>query len=122
MGGFLAVPSDNPGTLTQYKFASWSFSSDGTTLFLNFRGATHGSSVIVTYQQQNNQLVRTQLSSGIQTVVASHVTRFFVQADPNNPNNVQIQLTLTYPDPLSPRSPFPSFSGTYVLIGVPPPP
>jgi type II secretory pathway component PulJ len=123
LGGFLADNSGNPGTLIQYKFASWSFSSDGTTLFLNFQGTTPGPPyVIVTYQQQGYQLVRTQLTSGTQTVVASHVTKFFVQPDPNNANNAQIQLTLTYPDPSGPRNPFPSFSGTYVFIGVPPPP
>ena len=123
LGGFSADNSGNPGTLTQYKFASWSLSSDGTTLFLNFQGTTPGPPyLIVTYQQQNYQLVRTQLTTGVQTVVASHVTGFLVQADPGNPNNVQIELTLTYPDPSSPRRPFPNFSGTYVLIGVPPPP
>ncbi len=123
LGGFLADNSGNPGALTQYKFASWSFSSDGTTLFLNFQGTNPGPPyVMVTYQQQNYQLVRTQLTSGIQTVVASHVTRFFVEADPDNPNNAQIQLTLTYPDPSSPRNPLPSFSGTYIFVGVPPPP
>ena len=123
LGGFSADNSGNPGTLTQYKFANWSFSSDGTTLFLNFQGTSPGPPyLIVTYQQQNYQLVRTQLTSGVQTVVASHVTGFLVQADPGNPNNVQIELTLTYPDPSSPRRPFPNFSGTYVFIGVPPPP
>ena len=122
LGGFSADNSGNPGTLTQYKFASWSLSSDGTTLLLNFQGTTSGSSFIVTYQQQGYQLVRTHLTTGVQTVVASHVTGFLVQADPGNPNNVQIAITLTYPDPSSPRRPFPNFSGTYVLIGVPPPP
>ena len=124
LGGFLADNGGNPGNLTQYKYnlAAWP-PPPGQMLLLNFQGTTSGSTVIVTYQQNSlYQLVRTQLTSGTQTVVASHVTRFFVQADPNNPNNVQIQLTLTYPDPLSTRSSFPSFSGTYVLIGVPPPP
>ena len=76
----------------------------------------------MTYQQQDVRLVRTQLSNGLQTVIARHVTGFLVQPDPDDPSQVQISLTLSYPDPSSPRKSNPSFSGTYVFIGVPPPP
>ncbi len=122
LGGYLADNSGVPGTLTQYQFSNWNPSSDGTILFLNYQGTSPGSPyVIVTYQQQDYRLVRTQLSNGDQTVVARYVTGFLVQPDPTNAANVRIQVTLTYPDPSSQRQ-IPSFSGTYVLIGVPPPP
>jgi len=121
LGGYLADNSGVPGTLTQYQFSNWNPSSDGTILFLNYQGTSPGPPyVIVTYQQQDYRLVRTQLSNGVQTV-ARYVTGFLVQPDPNNPANIRIQVTLTYPDPSSQRQ-IPSFSGTYVLIGVPPPP
>ena len=61
-------------------------------------------------------------------MVASHVTGFNASlCNPDgtpNPagSNVMIEITLTYPDPSSPRQGNPSFSGTYVLIGVQPPP
>ena len=54
-------------------------------------------------------------------MVASHVTGFKPslcnQVGITNPC-MMIQITLTYPDPSSNR--LPSFSATYVLIGVPP--
>ena len=121
LGGYLADDAGVPGTLTQYQFSNWNPSSDGTILFLNYQGTSPEPPVIVTYQQQNYGLVRTQLSNGVQTVVARYVTGFLVQPDPTNATHVRIQVTLTYPDPSSQR-PIPSFSGTYVLIGVPPPP
>ncbi len=122
LGGFLADNSGTPGTLNQYQFTSWSFSTDGSTLYLNYQGAS-GPPLIVTYQQdpQHYQLIRNQLSTGVQNVVAQHVTSFHVAADTANPNNVRVQLGLTYPDPSSTRL-YPRFEGTYVLIGVPPPP
>ena len=123
LGGYLVDTAGNPGTLQQYQFSSWSFSSDGSTLFLNYQGAAPGPPYqIVTYQQQGVRLVRTMLSSGLQTVVAQHVTGFLVQPGPDDPSQAQISLTLSYPDPSSPRMSNPSFSGTYVFIGVPPPP
>jgi type II secretory pathway component PulJ len=123
LGGYLVNASSAPGTLQQFQFSSWSFSSDGTILFLNYQGAIPGPPYrIVTYQQQDSRLVRTQLSDGLQTVVARNVTDFLVQPDPDDPSHARICLTLSYPDPSSPRKSNPSFSGTYVFIGVPPPP
>ena len=123
LGGYLVNTSGAPGTLQQCQFSSWSFSADGTILFLNYQGAAPGPPYqIVTYQQQDVRLVRTQLSNGLQTVVARHVTGFLVQPGPDDPSQVRICLTLSYPDPSSPRQSNPSFSGTYVFIGVPPPP
>ena len=129
LSGYLADNSGVPGTLTQYQFSNWSASSDGTTLFLNYQGTSPGPPyVLVTYQQQNYGLVRT-LSNPVQSVVvASHVTGFNASlCNPDgtpNPagSNVMIEITLTYPDPSSSRQGNPSFSGTYVLIGVQPPP
>ncbi len=128
LSGYLADNSGVPGTLTQYQFYNMYTSSDGTILFLNYQGTSPGPPyVLVTYQQQNNELVRT-LSNPVQSVVvASHVTGFnasLCNAD-GGPNpagsHVRIEITLTYPDPSSPRQGNPKFSGTYVLIGVPPP-
>ena len=125
LSGYLADNSGVPGTLTQYQFSNWIPSSDGTILFLNYQGTTPApASVIVTYQQQNYGLVRT-LSNPVQSVVvASHVTGFNASlCNPDgtpNPagSNVMIEITLTYPD--SPSNHLPSFSATYVLIGVQP--
>jgi hypothetical protein len=123
LGGYMVDASVTTGTLQQYQFSSWSFSTDGTILFLNYQGATPGPPFqIVTYQQQDVRLVRTLLSTGTQTVVARDVTGFLVEPSPDDPSQVQITLTLTYPDSSSPRKSNPSFSGTYVFIGVPPPP
>lgn|SRR5208282_4360372 len=126
LGGYLADNSGVPGTLTQYQFSNWIPSSDGTTLVLNYQGTPPAPvSVSVTYQQQNYQLVRI-LGNSVQTV-AVHVTSFNASlCNPDGSPNpagtcVKIEITLTYPDPSSPRQSNPSFSGTYVLIGVQPP-
>src|SRR5271166_299813 len=129
LSGYLADNSGVPGTLAQYQFYNWYTSSDGSMLFLNYQGTSPGPPyVLVTYQQQNYGLVRT-LSNPVQSVVvASHVTGFNASlCNPDgtpNPagSNVMIEITLTYPDPSSPRQGNPKFSGTYVLIGVQPPP
>ena len=39
LGGYLVDTSSAPGNLQQYPFSSWSLSSDGSILFLNFQGA-----------------------------------------------------------------------------------
>jgi len=126
LGGYLADNSGVPGTLMQYQFSNWIPSSDGTTLVLNYQGTPPAPvSVSVTYQQQNYQLVRI-LGNSVQTV-AVHVTSFNASlCNPDGSPNpvgtcVRIEITLTYPDPSSPRQSNPSFSGTYVLIGVQPP-
>ena len=84
----------------------------------------------MTYQQQ----IRSNNTTGCEpvsihtvqsVVVASHVTGFnasLCNSDGTlNPDGtyVKIEITLTYPDPPSNR--LPSFSATYVLIGVQPP-
>jgi len=129
LGGYLADNSGVPGTLTQYQFNNWVPSSDGTTLVLNYQGTPPAPvSLSVTYLQQNYGLVRT-LSNGVQSVVvASHVTGFNASlcdsdGSPDLAGSyLRIEITLTYPGPSSPRQSNPSFSGTYVLIGVQPPP
>jgi hypothetical protein len=134
LSGYLADNSGIPGFLNQYQFSNWYLSSDGTILFLNYQGTSPGPPYVsVMYQQQNYGLVRTlnnpALSSPVlSVVVASHVTGFNAslcnQDGTPNPagNNVMIGITFTYPDPSSPRQGNPKFSGTYVLIGVQPPP
>ena len=133
LSGYLADNSGDPRTLKQYQFNNWSPSPDGTMLCLYYQGTSPGPPyVLVTYQQQNYGLVRTLsnpvLSNPVQSlVVASHVTGFNaslcnLDGTPNSAgSNVMIQITLTYPDPSSPRQGNPKFTGTYVLIGVPPP-
>ena len=132
LSGYLADNSGNPGKLTQYQFilnpntnpsTYFMISQNGTMLTLTYQ-ASPESQVIVTYQQENNELVRTL---GNQTVVvARHVTKFDLSlcnsdgtSNPTNGSSVQIAITLTYPDPPSNR--LPSFTATYVLIGEPPP-
>src|SRR5271166_1438925 len=126
LSGYLADNFGVPGILTQYQFSNW-IPANGS-LVLNYQGGPSPASAIVsvTYQLQNYELVRT-LSNPVQSVVvASHVTGFNASlCNPDgtpNPagNNVMIEIILTYPDPSSPRQGNPKFSGTYVLIGVPP--
>ncbi len=128
LGGYLADNSGNPGNLTQYQFSktsSW-IPANGS-LVLNYQGGTPPvpASVSVTYLLQNNALVRTGSYPVQSVVVASHVTGFNASlcnpdGTPNSATGtcVMIQITLTYPDPPSNR--LPSFSATYVLIGVQP--
>src|SRR5271166_107206 len=63
LSGYLADNSGVPGTLTQYQFSNWIPASDGSLLFLNYQGTSPEPPVIVTYQQQDYRLVRTQLSN-----------------------------------------------------------
>ncbi len=131
LGGYLADNSGNPGNLTQYQFSktsSW-IPANGS-LVLNYQGGTPPvpASVSVTYLLQNNALVRTGSYPVQSVMVASHVTGFNASLcdsdgspDPAG-SYLRIEITLTYPDPSSPRQSNPSFSGTYVLIGVQPPP
>jgi hypothetical protein len=133
LSGYLADNSGNPGTLTQYQFSNWIAASDGS-LVLNYQGTPPAPvSVSVTYQQENYELVRTLSNPAQSVVVASHVwnpnNQPAFNASRCNPDGslnpagsyMRIEITLTYPDPSSPRQGNPSFSGTYVLIGVPPP-
>ena len=126
LSGYLADNSDNkPGNLTQYRFINW-IPANGS-LVLNYQGTPLASaSVSVTYLLQNSTLVRTLSNPVESVVVASHVTGFNAslcnQDGTPNPagSSVMIEITLTYPDPSSPRQGNPKFSSTYVLIGVPP--
>ena len=147
LSGYLADNSDNPGNLTKYQLSPYppnvpnvpyfSTSSDYTTLFLYYQESS-SLFLLVTYQQQKYGLVRTLSYAGStfqsaisppisSVVVASHVTDFNASLcnsdgtlNPDTGTFVKIEITLTYPDPPSNR--LPSFSATYVLIGVQPPP
>ncbi len=132
LSGYLADNSGVPGTLTQYQLIPipgsnpsiyFMISQNGTLLTLTYQGASPGSQVTVTYQQENNELVRTMGSQIV--AVARHVTGFTVvlcnpdgSSNPTNGTSVQISIALTYPEQ---SNRLPSFSATYVLIGVPPP-
>lgn len=126
LSGYLADNSGVPGTLTQYQFTSWTASSNGTTLVLNYQGTPPAPvTSSVTYMQQNYELVR--IMDGSALTVAVHVTGFNVaycdqngSLDPAG-SYLKIAITFTYPDPFSPRQGNPNFSGTYTLIGVSPP-
>ncbi len=131
LSGYLADNSFNPGTLTQYKFSNWVPGSG--SLVLNYQSspppAPAPATVSVTYVLgPNNTLVRS-LSYPLPSeplVVASHVASFNtslcnLDGTLNSMGSyLNIAITLTYPDPPSTR--LPSFTGTYVLIGVQPPP
>ncbi len=129
LGGYLADNSGVPGTLTQYQFSNWIPANGSLVLIyqgINYQGIPLApASVSVTYLLQNSTLVRTLSNPVESVVVASHVTGFNASlcnpdGTPNSATGtcVMIQITLTYPDPPSNR--LPSFSATYVLIGVQP--
>jgi len=132
LSGYLADNADisgnpgNPGNLTQYQFYPNNWVPGNGSLVLTYQGGAPPApaTVSVTYQlSDNNTLVRTLSYPVGSVVVASHVTGFKPslcnQVGITNPC-MMIQIILTYPDPSSNR--LPSFSATYVLIGVQPPP
>ena len=115
LGGFLADGPGRTGTLVQYHFANppWDVSQGtppGTVLLLNFQGLSSGEPVVITYQLQANLLVRSNSSTGVTTTIATHVTGFSVAQDPNDANQVDIQITISFRE----------FTATYSLIGVSP--
>jgi hypothetical protein len=111
LGGFVADTEGRGGTLSQYRFVDWDLSY-GNPLLLNFQGTGPGDPIVIRYEydSQKGKLARSNSSTGVQTIIAAHVTGFSVTPDPNNANLARIELTITYR----------RFSGTYVLIGVKP--
>jgi hypothetical protein len=108
-GGFLADSVGRAGELTQYSFASWDI-SQGSLLILYYHGTTTNDVIVVTYQLSGDQLVRTNVSSGVTTTIARHVRAFSVGPNPDNTAQAEIVLTVT----------FRYFSSTYTLIGISP--
>lgn len=115
-GGFLADSPGRTGVLqtgvaSPYQASSppWDVSNPGV-LLLNFYGDSTTDAVVITYQLAGGDLVRTNSSSGVSTTVARYATAFSAVADPNNPNQVVITLTIAYRN----------FTSTFTLIGVAP--
>jgi hypothetical protein len=108
-GGFLADPPGRAGDLNQYSFTSWDI-SQSNVLILYFRGATMSDVVVVTYEQNGDQLLRSNQSTGMTTTIARHVTAFSVGPNPENAAQAQIIMTIT----------FRYFSATYTLYGISP--
>jgi len=120
LGGFVTYSSSSgqkPGTSTAYAFTGWDL-SQGSVLFLNYQGATSNDSpVTVTYQvivdpvkPSANRLVRYDSLTGVWTTIATGVTAFTVEPNPDNPSQALIQITVA----------FRYFTSTFTLIGVPP--
>jgi len=109
LGGFLADSPGRTGTLSQYQFVDWDV-SQGDVLLLNFQGTGSADLVIISYQLQGNQLVRSNSSTGVATTIANYVTGFTVAPVPNNANQALITITIA----------FRYFTGTYTLTGVTP--
>ncbi len=83
----------------------------GTELLLNFQGLNAGDPIVVSYQLQDNRLVRSNSSTGVTTTIANYVSGFSVQPEPGSPSN-QILINITFT--------FRNFTSTYSLIGVSP--
>jgi prepilin-type N-terminal cleavage/methylation domain-containing protein len=109
LGGFLSDSSGRTGSSAQYQFADWNL-SDSSVLLINFQGTDSSDIIVVSYQLQGNQLVRSNSATGVSTTIARYVTGFTVGPDQQNPNWAQIQITISYR----------SFSSTFTLIGVSP--
>jgi hypothetical protein len=109
LGGFLADSPGRTGTLSQYQFVDWDL-SQGDVVLLNFQGASSNDLVIISYQLQGSQLVRSNSSTGVTTTIANYVTGFTVAPVPNNAKQALITITIA----------FRYFTATYTLIGVSP--
>lgn len=116
-GGFLAdlpgrTGAMQTGAANTYRASGtppWDTSHPGV-LMLNFTGPGQPPAIVVTYQLEGSQLVRTNSSTGASTTVARYVTAFSAAADPNNSNHLIITLTIAYRN----------FTSTFSLIGVAP--
>ena len=113
-GGFLAdapgrTSAMQIGVASPYQASSppWDTSAPGV-LLLNFYGQSTSDAVVIRYQLQGNELVRTNSSTGASTTAARYVTAFAATADPGNINQVVITLTIAYRN----------FTTTFTLIGV----
>jgi hypothetical protein len=114
LGGFLADSPGRTGTYPQgspspYQFVDWDL-SQGDVVLLNFQGVSSNDLVIISYQLQGNQLVRSNSSTGVTTTIANYVTGFTVAPVPNNAKQALITITIA----------FRYFTATYTLIGVSP--
>ena len=107
LGGSLADSPGRTGALRQYSFVDWDLSNNNL-LLLNFHGATPGDLIVISYQIQENKLVRVNSTTGVVMTIANYVTGFSVAPDPDNANQARIQLTIAYRN----------FTATYVLIAV----
>jgi hypothetical protein len=116
LGGFLAdlpgrTGAMQTGVASSYQSSSppWNTSTPGV-LLLNFTGASQSDVIVITYQLEGSQLVRTNSSTGVSTTVARYVTAF--SAAPYSGNTSYLEITLT----IAHRN----FTSTFTLIGVPP--
>ena len=108
LGGFMADAVGRTGTLAKYSFSSWDY-SEGTVLILYYHRAT--GIEVVTYSLNGNQLVRSNVSSGVTTPIAHYVSAFSVAANPENSSQAVITITVTYRN----------FKSTFTLISTGPP-
>ena len=87
LGGFLAdlpgrTGAMQTGVANPYQASGtppWNTSNPGV-LLLNFTGASQADVIVITYQLEGSQLVRTNSSTGVSTTVASYVTAFSASA------------------------------------------
>ena len=112
--GFLADAPGRTGAMQigvaspyQASTPPWDASNPGV-LLLNFYGQNTSDAVVISYELQGGDLVRTNSSTGTSTTVARYVTSFATAADPGNANQVVITLTIAYRN----------FTTTFTLIGV----
>lgn len=113
--GFLADAPGRTGAIADvgenpYQFTGWGLSTPGV-LELNFSGADGSGVIAVSYQLEGTQLSRTNHSSGSTVTVAQYVQAFTAVPNPENANQVVIQLTIA----------FRNFTSTFTMIGVAPP-
>ena len=102
LGGYLVDTSGAPGNLQQYQFSSWSFSADGSILFLNFQGATRRTSlpdrdVPAARRSAGPNPVEQRAADGGRRSMSSASSSSRIPTIPPRPG---FRLTLTYPDPL----------------------
>jgi prepilin-type N-terminal cleavage/methylation domain-containing protein len=109
LGGFLGDGPGRTGTLSQYPFVDWDL-SNSDILLVNFRGASSGNVVVISYQLQGDQLIRSNSATGVTTTIARYVTRFAVGPYSENSNWAQVQITVAYR----------YFTSTFTVIGVTP--
>ena len=129
LSGYLADNSGVPGTLTQYQFNNWirlvRRYNAGSQLSRNPPRAgireRDLSTAELSTRPHHGQRCPDMWSQSI--VTGFNVAYCDQNGSPDTSgSNVRIEMTFTYPDPSSPRQSNPSFSGTFILVGVPPPP
>lgn len=128
LSGYPPDAAGQQGSLKQGVFVDWMV-PEPSKLRLDFHGVGAPEGVaqwglpdrVITYQVQDvgtgrGRLVRWDETGGITTTIAEHVTALTVTPDPSYPNQVQIQITLSYPNYPNYRT----FTATFVLVGVKP--